>query len=417
MRAPEKKQISHACQNPSLAVIVSLISTISLMGSMVGIIPVSPLVSSLIIFFPVTILAATSKDRVFWATLLIFSYFLISALCFSAKNFSDFYFYRYDGNFFPVYACLLALPILPNLFDPDKLIRGFVYYVSGVTLILLILYFLKGNFVPGDSKFFRLLFSAHNAAGGYLSIILGFSFAIFLRRPNILHGATTTILGICLFLTGSRGSLLSFILAVISLAIPRRGLFFFLAIFAAIQIGASIYGYNLTGGGARFEGVTLNKTDLAAFDSYSGRGNTVASRVFDHWASALSLFSRSVFTGTGFGSFNDLPYNLVGIPPLFSWNVHKTTENSDSHAHNTYFHVLGETGLIGLGLLIFLQWSMYRQISDLPNSDARTALLLGLMTAIFSAGTEHRFFTPSQMMPFVVCLGLVLSHYRNRSYC
>jgi len=138
------------------------------------------------------------------------------------------------------------------------------------------------------------------------------------------------------------------------------------------------------------------------------RDYTVWTRLLYLWPKAADLWLASPIVGTGFGSYNDEPIELRGKRYLFSWNAGEARHYNDAHAHHTYLHLLAETGLVGLVLLIWLLAEMRRACFEQQSEAIRRALLLALWTAIWSSWTEHRLFTPSQMLPLTLILGLSL---------
>ena len=86
--------------------------------------------------------------------------------------------------------------------------------------------------------------------------------------------------------------------------------------------------------------------------------------------------------------------------------------HTDAHAHNTYFNVLAETGAVGLVLLLWFMNRMFNFIYALPRSLIRQTLLLSFWACAVASFTEHRLFTPSQMLPFVIMVGMTIAHHR-----
>jgi hypothetical protein len=146
------------------------------------------------------------------------------------------------------------------------------------------------------------------------------------------------------------------------------------------------------------------------------RSHTIALRAFYLWPRAWHLFKQSPLIGTGFGSYNDLPYRLEGSLPLVQVNRPPEPVFSDAHAHHTFLHVLAETGLLGFVLLVFLLVKIYRFIRTLPEDRLRVGFELVFWIAVLSSLTEHRLFTPSQMLPFTIILGLAVAREEYRRW-
>ena len=108
---------------------------------------------------------------------------------------------------------------------------------------------------------------------------------------------------------------------------------------------------------------------------HSGAGlehHNLVIRVF-LWDYALHLFRESPVVGIGFGRFNDTHLEFAGIPHFVNLAVSGETYfgsgirwerdqlmTSTGNAHNSYLHVLAETGLIGLAIFLYLWFSMVR---------------------------------------------------------
>jgi len=135
----------------------------------------------------------------------------------------------------------------------------------------------------------------------------------------------------------------------------------------------------------------------------------VNERVFELWPCAIKLSLSSPFFGTGFGSFNDSPYHLEGINHVLAYNVPTVIYDSDAHAHHSFLHILAETGLFGLVLVCLWLRSIYTYL--IKKNDVVALALLGMFWClIFSSFTEHRLFTPSQMLPFTIILGIYIAN-------
>jgi O-antigen ligase len=91
---------------------------------------------------------------------------------------------------------------------------------------------------------------------------------------------------------------------------------------------------------------------------------------------------------------------------VFAFNVTEQPLHSDSHAHHTYLHVMAEMGAVGLILFLWFLNRLRQFLKTIDSSMVRTALLLGFWVNVVSAFTEHRLFTPSQMLPYIIMVGL-----------
>jgi len=316
----------------------------------------------------------------------------------------DYNFFRRDGNFFVAWAPLLLLSRVQNRSDVARTLRWFTV-VSAVVCSVALVAWKLGRLRPEASEFFHL-FYAHNAAGGFLGIACGFSIALVHCRGWKWVWAVAP-LATGLLLTHSRGSLLGFGLALAMVyLVPKRFVSIVVLLAAMTTAGILYHGYSHTKGRIDYHDATewsmVGELGL-------GREHTISGRLYGLWPRAIHTWLKSPVVGTGFGSFNDAPHRYVGHDGVLMWSRGSTLHN-DGHAHHSYVHILAETGLVGLALLVWFLMCVYRKILDSPSAPAvRTGLLLGFWTLVFASFTEHRIVTPSNVLPFSLLLGLTIA--------
>jgi O-antigen ligase len=152
--------------------------------------------------------------------------------------------------------------------------------------------------------------------------------------------------------------------------------------------------------------------EAGAVEGLASRDANVLDRALYLWPRAVDLFVHSPIFGTGFGSFDDTPYHLEGTPGLFSYNVPDAPNFTAAHAHNSYLHILAETGVVGLGLFLWMLVEIRRSIKSFQSRTVRLGLTLAFWVAIYASFTEHRLVTPSQMLTFMLVFGLSLASHR-----
>lgn len=408
--------------------VIKFLCVISLFFSFTNYIFVSA-ISALTVFF---ILPLLLKNK--WRI----NYFAFSILCFYALSivggliiqpaqFLSFEFYRRDGNFFITFAPLLVLCLCNVKFNVWKTVAQFVLIGTAANLAGIVYYFVKR---PAPEYF--MWFTAHNAAGGFLSILC--IATIFVTFHYLKNGVATITFIACffvnlfgLYLTNSRGSILPFILAFFIFFLIKLGknldVWAFTAVFLLFFI-VEVYIMSVRGQQTliiideyyvpqEFENEPFFTNLLSIFT----RSGTVVNRMFYLWCRALYLFLKSPIIGVGYGGYNDIPYNLVGLDNAVMLNLSEAFSSNSSHAHNTFFHVLAEQGIIGLVLLAIMIFRMKKTILKEKDGKLKSMLLIMLYYAIGSSFFEHRFFTPAQMIPFLLILGMVVSNGNyNRKY-
>ena len=400
------------------------ISLISLLFSFTNFIPISAAISGLaLVLYPFNF-AANRTSRVVIPLVFLFVYSVISVVLYDASSLFNYDFYRRDGNFFITMTPLLFLASTVFFVDLDRTLKWFVYVSSFFNLAALSFWLvtgtglLRGFFTgQGTTDIYTFLFVAHNAGGGFLMILCACTLAVFLNRRSMLNGAVLAVNVAGLILTNSRGSMVGLACAIILVFfVGRFRSRFYLIILTALGINLIVALYAYSKSDIEFilhrQAFVTNLLTTLTPGLAERLDSNVSNRIEVLWPLAMHGFFQSPIFGTGFGSFDDQPWRFAGWPGVFAWNAAEKTFHSDAHAHNTYFNVLAETGAIGLILLLWFLNRLFNFVFTLPPSLIRNALLLGFWAAVVSAFTEHRLFTPSQMLPFVILVGLTIAHHR-----
>tara|TARA_R110002049_G_scaffold27321_2_gene94021 strand:+ start:98918 stop:100297 length:1380 start_codon:yes stop_codon:yes gene_type:complete len=366
-------------------------------------VPVSALLFVLLPVYP--FLSQKFQGSFDLAMLSLTACFLFSAVVLDPKSIVDYEFFRRDGNVFVSWAPLLLLSRVQYRIDVARILRWFVV-VSAVMCSGLIVAWKLGQLRPGSSEFFHL-FYAHNAAGGFLAIACGFSLALVHRQNRMWLWAFAPLLA-GLVLTNSRGSILGFGLAVAMVyLVPKRLTWLVVLVAALSSVAVLHHGYSKSKG-------IVDYSDAETWNTSAelglGRQHTILGRVYGLWPRGIRTWAKSPIVGTGFGSFNDAPHHYSGWNGVLMWSQGPKI-HSDGHAHHSYVHVLAETGVVGLALLVWFLSCIYKKILDAAGSPTvRAGLLLGFWTLVFASFTEHRIVTPSNVLPFTLMLGLMLAN-------
>lgn len=401
-----------------------LIALISLLSSFTNFVPISAAISGLALALYPFNFAANRTSRVVIPLVFLFVYSVISVVLYDASSLFNYDFYRRDGNFFITMTPLLFLASTMFYADLDRTLKWFVYVSSFFNLVALSFWFVTGNGLlrgfftgQGATDLYTFLFVAHNAGGGFLMILCACTLAMFLNRQSMLNALVLAVNVASLILTNSRGSMLGFACAIILVYFAGRFRSrFYLIVLTALGLNliVALYAYN----NSDIDSLLRRQafvTDLLTKVSpglAERLDSNVSNRLEVLWPLAIHDFFQSPIFGTGFGSFDDQPWRFAGWPGVFAWDAVEKTHHSDAHAHNTYLHVLAETGAVGLILLLWFLNRLFNFLYTLPPGLIRNALLLGFWAAVVSAFTEHRLFTPSQMLPFVILVGMTIAHHR-----
>ncbi|MBF0471304.1 MAG: O-antigen ligase family protein [Gammaproteobacteria bacterium] len=247
----------------------------------------------------------------------------------------------------------------------------------------------------------RSVFLNQNNHAALTNIALLFLLSIaLLQRPwrlTPIIATTITILLFTMFISQSRGAMLSLAISAVALTfllwrrVPLR---------AAIQLLLlTLFAYLLSELAAGGEIATTVKSFGNSFNEGKVR--------FDIWHDALQLWHQFPLLGSGFGSF---------------WLTFPSVRNPETtdyffYAHNDYLQLLLEVGTIGL-LLLFLLYAviahryllLFRVRDSHPNQYIEGSLMIVTLGCI----AIHSFFTFNfYLMSILLLLGMALARFQQ----
>jgi O-antigen ligase len=404
--------------------IAKAVSVLSLFFSFTNFVPISAAISAFaLIFYPFSF-AAHRMPRTVVPLFVFFVFAALSTVFYDPESLFSFEFYRRDGNFFITMTPLLFLASSVFYVNLERTMRWFVYISTFANLGTLALWLTTGqalfrNYIMGDSftPIYHFLFIAHNAAGGFIAILCAFSLALFLARRNPL---TATILAInlaSLFFTSSRGSMLGLAAGVVLVLFAGRlSDRFYPLVIAALGINLLVVLYIYSNSDINYiiyRQALLTRVVATLDPGIAGYLDDNASiRLETSWPLALHAFFQSPILGIGFGAFDDLPWDFWGWRGVVAFNSPDVYWHTDGHAHHTYLHIMAEMGAVGLVLMLWFLNRLHEFLKTVESTTVRTALLLGFWVNVVSSFTEHRLFTPSQMLPYIIMVGLAFAQAR-----
>jgi O-antigen ligase len=354
------------------------------------------------------------------ALVLIYAY-LIFSYFFSGQYFSDFFSYsflRTDGNFFFCYILFFTLAV--PFFDYRKLIDYYfklIFFVFSVFALIGIIelitgyssYMLQGSTDRG--MMFMGLNMAHNATGSVYALVSIFALIFLLEeKAKKIKFIYSLIFLLCitgLYLAKSMGSYIAFAAAAVLVLWmyfkSARKFFITISILAVGSIPVLWFTH-------------IFERLLKIFQLKGTAGERA-----HLWEKAWDLFSKSPLVGIGFGRYNDIisVYNekLAGRYGTLAVFLHPRFYYGFDHAHNSYLQFLAETGIMGLGLLIFF-WCLcfyiiYKALNSCKDRQSRMSFMAGLATVVvlfFLSLTENYFSATTVMIPssmiVSLCIGL-----------
>jgi hypothetical protein len=139
------------------------------------------------------------------------------------------------------------------------------------------------------------------------------------------------------------------------------------------------------------------------------------------WVYATKRFLASPLFGMGWGRFNDPDVEFIDVPPYLSIGAMGNNKLSPATAHNSYFHLAAESGLVGLALYLSLWALLYRRCGKAafilrPLRDLSAYFIAGQGLIIFiltCALTGHALGSPSVMLPTMTLLGVAIAFLRT----
>ncbi|CAB3731755.1 O-antigen ligase family protein [Paraburkholderia rhynchosiae] len=344
----------------------------------------------------------------------------VSTLLYDPKAFTEFEFYRRDGNFFISYAPIFAGCLYMHRLELNKVLRTFFMFAVGINIPVYAVYIVQTGllsiFTNPDNSF-GSYFIARNAAGGFFAMLFCLGVACYLQKRSKLLLGLIAINALMLFSTYSRGSLLGAV-AVLPYLYFGRKRWLLAVLMGGLIAGSLAMAVINTDPSVDYMGYTFN------IQNQDAKVANLNIRYEWLWPRALAYFEQSPIVGLGFGSFDDHIGNVASYFHLFGAPSDITVEHSDSHAHNSYLNFLAELGVVGLFLMLNFFWKLV----DWSKHGAAAAALVGggqnfaafrfveisSVCLLVMAATEHRLVSPSNVLILTLVISLLLaSHSAN----
>ncbi len=338
--------------------------------------------------------------------LLNFAYWFVSGcvsggLTWASLVSSDFW--RGEGRCFFFYLPLLAMSVLRVGRSELKFMVKTITILSVLGVALCGLWLLgyghlfqaeedaeTGELVP--ATYFIGLLTSHTGAGAFWATVAAFLLAYSLRAQDRLLQVLAVLAVLLTLGTGGRAATLG-LLAVLSWLVLTGDLLkpriLKVVLPAAVPIAAGTWII-----AAFVPEVSERMTELLSARTFSAllasvdeptlhepAGHFYSGANLEHhnlvirlflWKYALFLFWKSPLVGIGFGRFNDTYLEFSGVPQLANLAVdgeryfgstirweQDQLMTSTGNAHNSYLHMLAETGFLGLALFMALWLMLY----------------------------------------------------------
>jgi len=355
---------------------------------------------------------------------IIYVYFTLSYFISNQtlKNFFSYEFLRYDGSFYFSYMLFfaLAVPYFNYKKVADFYFKFIFFTFSAFSLVAIYLYISKKFFtffkLQNTGYTYTALNYAHNAAGSVYAVISIFLIVFLLKEQKkklrILYIIVLVLCLIGLFLTKSRGSYTGFAVgALVVLWLHFRSIKkFIISILAIVAVSIPL--------------IFVSDAFKRITQIFDFKEANISWR-FVLWERALYMFRQSPIFGIGFARFNDVDFSgnlndfsfeklhvFIGYPKVVSFFMETKYDFSNAHAHNSYLQYLAETGIVGLGLLIFFWVFIFKKIlrayNTVGDSFSKKIFLcsIGSIVALFTLALSENYFSAATVM---MCISMVTS--------
>lgn len=309
-----------------------------------------------------------------------YSLYLISGVCVIFSDFSKTFYYYFMKNFktlFWVFIFSMFLEaLLPNVFF---LIFGFASFGDAEMRALT-----SGGAIAG------LAFEKAYAAF-ICNLGLGVIFAEFVAQRSYKYVIQSILVMIALMMTGKRTLFI----------IPTVALLIYVMLFSKNNKFIKLAGVGLGISAFIIIAYTIIPEASLIIDRIINSGGDVLSGRENFWNYAMDMFHQNPFFGRGFMSFNDFVFNQGFRYYGERWNY---------QAHNVYIQLLGETGIIGCGVIITLIVILIIKAISLAKTTSNfwdVLLVYWIMLFGIYSLTGNTLYYPCQLIILVVSILLI----------
>ena len=317
-----------------------------------------------------------SNTNVIWD----YSLYLISGVCVIFSDFSKTFYYYFMKIFkilFWVFIFSMFLEaLLPNVFF---LIFGFASFGDAEMRALT-----SGGAIAG------LAFEKAYAAF-ICNLGLGVIFAEFVAQRSYKYVIQSILVMIALMMTGKRTL---FIIPIVALLI-------YVMLFSKNNKFIKLAGVGLGISAFIIIAYTIIPEASLIIDRIINSGGDVLSGRENFWNYAMDMFHQNPFFGRGFMSFNDFVFNQGFRYYGERWNY---------QAHNVYIQLLGETGIIGCGVIIILIIILIIKAISLAKTTSNfwdVLLVYWIMLFGIYSLTGNTLYYPCQLIILIVSILLI----------
>ena len=314
---------------------------------------------------------------------------------------------------------------IKNKAERTRLIVSTIIISSFISVYFLMQYF---NIDPLGLRedYPSATFTNQNFLAGFFIIVLPLSIAFTFMSHQKLHRTIfflfTVLIFIAILFTKTRGAWVSvalgtaffFYIARHDIKIRKKGMVLALLLFAIFTIAIVRLG-------------EVGKSSFAGrFKSIFNPEESSNKHRILMWRSSLDMIKDSPWIGIGVGTFEMNYPRYQG--KYLRLKEYSNYTGSTIHAHNEYVETAAETGILGIGSLIWFIIAIFKYGSDLLKNREReerllvVALLSGIATTLFYGLFSFPFHMPTSSMLFWFFIGILgsmvpqsaITHYLKR---
>jgi hypothetical protein len=377
------------------------------------------------------------------------AYWLASAFAVDAIDLRDFLSPRFYGGEGRIFISLLPLAALclvsVGSFEMRATIRQ-LFTIGAASIALFLIWMATGTTLlsgPGHPDEFHGFLTSHTGSGTFFGCIAIFTIVYSAeKRSRKVHALSLLLLG-PVFASGSREAMVGVLAAlawywVLCRPHPRLLIGALVVALAMIPVVANLSNkaYNRTIAMLSWDTVESIvdqakygvRSDWAVGD-WTPDGDTAKLESGDVttlvrvmlWVYAGKRFLDSPVFGMGWGRFNDRSLVMLDASPVLAVATSGDKVFSTSNAHNSYFQLLSESGLLGIALYLGMWLMLYRRCGKAarvfhPVQSLRAYYFAcqGLIIYILACAlTGHALASPSVMVPVVTVVGIGIAYYRS----
>ena len=341
-------------------------------------------------------------------------------------------FYDGDGRIFVTYFPFVFFAVIAGHHRQIRVLLHLGRILGAFVLASCVLWLAGAdNGMFGDYRYLGLQ-THHTGAGTYISMLMILLVIYGLEMHRVSHVLVGLALLVPILLTTSRQATIGALLSIVAIVLLRNRklvlpiVIVIASLFAALPQVSPVVSQRIDelAGSATIENAWIQMRRLDWRPEYGLAGaivgeqwNILARVLF--YARGVKLFVDSPLVGAGFGRFNDYYVDFHGPAGILHVGTSGLRVSNTQSAHNSYLHLLAETGVIGLALLVWFWARLWKRLRskeaelycarEYSLAAIAKAVRFMILPVLVGALFGHAFATPSFGFLLLVSAGLVVS--------